>query len=246
MIADPRDQRRLLEVAALDERIRRVEATRRHPPQDAALAEVSARASARSAELARCQSEADAAVAELARIEADVAVVQARRRRDDGLLSGTTAAKDAIGLQHELVSLGNRLRDLEDAQLEAMQAAEDAAAAVAEQERALAEDLAARVDLESARRAALREAERELTELSSTRSAVTAAIPGPVLDLYQRLAARGPGAAELVGPTCGGCHMVLSGTDLNAIRQSPSDLIVTCPECGCILVRGDESQAAAR
>ena len=35
--------------------------------------------------------------------------------------------------------------------------------------------------------------------------------------------------------------MVLSGTDLNAIRQTPEDEVVTCPECGCILVRDEES-----
>ena len=127
----------------MDGRIRRVEETRRRPPQDAVLAELAERTTVYSAELARRQSEADAAAAELARIEADVAVVQARRRRDEGLLESTTAAKDAIGLQHELASLGNRLRDLEDAQLDAMQAAEDAAAAVTEQERALAENDAA-------------------------------------------------------------------------------------------------------
>lgn len=241
MIADPRDQRRLLEVAAFDERIRRIERTRRNPPQDPVLAEVAARAAVHSEELARRQSDADAAAAELARIEADVAVVQARRRRDEGLLEGTTAAKDAIGLQHELASLGNRLRDLEDAQLEAMQAAEDAAASAAEKEQALAEDEAARADLESARTAALEDAEKALADLSSARHAVVATIAGPVLDLYERLAARGPGAAELAGSTCGGCHMVLSGTDLSAIRQSPPDAVITCPECGCILVRSDES-----
>lgn len=240
MISELRDQRLLLEIAALDERLRRVEETRRHPPQDAALAEVKARAVAHSAELARRQSDADEAAAELARIEADVAVVQARQRRDEALLPSATA-KDAIGLQHELASLGTRLRDLEDAQLEAMQGAEDTAAAVIQQERALADDDAARVELESARRVTLREAEHELAELSSARSAIAAVVPATVLNLYERLAQRGPGAAPLLGATCGGCHMVLSGTDLNAIRHSPPDLIVTCPECGCILVRVDES-----
>ena len=35
--------------------------------------------------------------------------------------------------------------------------------------------------------------------------------------------------------------MVLSGTDLQALRNAPEDRIVTCPECGSILVRTEES-----
>ena len=35
--------------------------------------------------------------------------------------------------------------------------------------------------------------------------------------------------------------MVLAGTDLQAIRQAAEDAVVTCPECGCILVRTEES-----
>ena len=35
--------------------------------------------------------------------------------------------------------------------------------------------------------------------------------------------------------------MVLAGTDLQVLRQAADDQIVTCPECGCILVRGEDS-----
>jgi predicted nucleic acid-binding Zn-ribbon protein len=35
--------------------------------------------------------------------------------------------------------------------------------------------------------------------------------------------------------------MVLSGTDLNTIRQAQDDDVVQCPECGAILVRTEES-----
>ena len=35
--------------------------------------------------------------------------------------------------------------------------------------------------------------------------------------------------------------MVLAGTDLGVLRQAAADDVVTCPECGCILVRDDES-----
>ena len=35
--------------------------------------------------------------------------------------------------------------------------------------------------------------------------------------------------------------MVLSGTDLHTLGQAAEDDVVTCPECGCILVRTEES-----
>ena len=35
--------------------------------------------------------------------------------------------------------------------------------------------------------------------------------------------------------------MVLAGTDLQVLRQAAEDHVVTCPECGCILVRTEES-----
>ena len=35
--------------------------------------------------------------------------------------------------------------------------------------------------------------------------------------------------------------MVLSGIDVNTIRQAADDDVVSCPECGCILIRTEES-----
>jgi predicted nucleic acid-binding Zn-ribbon protein len=35
--------------------------------------------------------------------------------------------------------------------------------------------------------------------------------------------------------------MVLSGTDMHTIATAARDAVVTCPECGCILVRTEES-----
>ena len=60
--------------------------------------------------------------------------------------------------------------------------------------------------------------------------------------LLDRLFERdGAGAALVRARTCLGCHLMLSGTDLNVLRQAPDDEVVTCPQCGCILVRTAES-----
>ena len=58
---------------------------------------------------------------------------------------------------------------------------------------------------------------------------------------YEAHAVRGAGAALLQRKTCLGCNMELSGTDLQQLRQATNDAVVNCPECGCILVRTEES-----
>ena len=66
-------------------------------------------------------------------------------------------------------------------------------------------------------------------------------MPADLLAYYEKVAARSSGAALLRRRTCEGCRMVLAGTDLQVLRQAAPDQIVTCPECGCILVRGEDS-----
>src|SRR5690606_14729071 len=69
----------------------------------------------------------------------------------------------------------------------------------------------------------------------------TAGIPEALLADYERRAQRTAGAALLRGGMCEGCRMMLSGTDMNQVRQAHEDAVLSCPECGCILVRTEES-----
>ena len=78
-------------------------------------------------------------------------------------------------------------------------------------------------------------------QLARDREAVAATVPAPLLAEYDRRAANSAGAALLTRGTCEGCRMMLPGTDLNEIRRAPEDEVVSCPECGCILVRTEES-----
>ena len=241
MNAAPADQRRLLEVADLDARLTQAEGTRRNPPQGVRVQELIAQRQTLSHELAQRQGAVEDLQAELARVEADVRVVEARRARDTELLQKTSSPKDAAGLEHELASLQRRQRELEDAELELMERIEEATAAVGEQ-RALIDatnEEGARLSAEA--KAIVSEASTLIEQLSRDRAAVATAIPADLLALYDRLSARGNGAALLRARTCLGCHMMLSGTDLASLRQTPPERIANCPECGCILVRDAES-----
>lgn len=241
MNASPADQRRLLEVADLDARIRKADNARKNPPQAARVQELLAQRQGLSHELSLREGARDDLRAEIARIESDVAVVDARIARDAERLASSSNTKEVQGLESELQALARRKSDLEDSELDAMDRLEQADASVAEQETAIAATNAEGAELSAEAKRVVAEATAASEAGSRDRSAVAATIPADLLALYDRLAVRSAGAAALVRRTCEGCHMVLSGTDLQTLRAALSDAVVTCPECGCILVRTEES-----
>jgi predicted nucleic acid-binding Zn-ribbon protein len=239
--ASPADQRRLVEVAELDARIRHADHARKNPPQAAKVHELLAHRQTLTQELSVRLGARDDLRTELARIESDVAVVDARSARDAERLATSSNSKEAQGLESELASLARRKSDLEDAELEVMERLEEAEAAVAEQEALIAETNAQGAELSAEGKRVVAEATAAFEAASRDRAALAGEVPADLLGLYDKLATRSPGAAFLRARTCEGCHMVLSGTDLNVVRQTPEDTVVTCPECGCILVRTNES-----
>lgn len=241
MIAAPADQRRLLDLADLDARIRRAEHAKANPPHAERVKELLSQRTSLTRELAVLAGQCDDLRAELARVESDVAVVDARRQRDTERLASSSNPKEAQGLESELVALARRKSDLEDAELELMERLEAADAAVAEQEAQIAAINEEGTRLSAEGKAAIAEAERELESARRDRAAVAGALPADLLALYDRIAQRGTGAGLLRRGTCESCRMVLAGTDLNAVRQAAADAVLTCPECGAILVRTEES-----
>ena len=241
MNASPADQRLLLEVAALDARIRASERARSNPPQAARVQELLAQRQALSQELTARLGARDDLRTEITRIESDVAVVDARASRDSERLARTSNVKEAQGYESELAALARRKSDLEDAELDVMERLEKADAAVAEQEALIAATNGEGADLSAAAKRVVAEATAAIESAARDRAAVSATVPVDLLALYDKLAGRSAGAALLRARTCEGCHMVLSGTDLQTLRTAAADTVVTCPECGCILVRTEES-----
>lgn len=241
MKATPADQLLLLDLVRLDAQARGAEAAKRNPAQASRVQELLARRQALSVELTGLLGARDDIEAELARIASDVAVVDARAARDAQRLAATSSAKDAQGLEHEIASLTRRKSELEDGQLSAMERLEAAEAAVAAQQALIAEVNAEGGRLSAEGKAAVAEAQSRLDAATRDRAAIAARVPGDLLARYETLAERTPGAGLLTRRTCGGCHMELSGSDLKVISQAAEDDVLTCPACGCILVRTDES-----
>ena len=105
----------------------------------------------------------------------------------------------------------------------------------------IAESNAAGAQASAEGKAAVASATTTWETATRDREAVAARVPADLLAAYDRIAARGVGAGLLRRRACEACHMVLSGTDLQALRQVAADDVVMCPECGAILVRTDES-----
>jgi len=239
--ASPADQHRLLDLADLDARIRRADNARRNPPQATRVQELLAQRQELSRELVARLGARDDIRTEISRIESDVAVVDARATRDSERLAASTNPKEAQGLESELQALGRRKRELEDSELEAMERLEQADAAVAAQEALIADTNAEGADLSAEAKRLVAEATATHDAAARDRDVVAGEIPTDLLALYDKLATRSAGAALMRARTCEGCRMVLSGTDLQTLRTAAEDAVVTCPECGCILVRTEES-----
>lgn len=241
MNASPEHQRLLLEIAELDRKITRAEHARANPAEGPRIRELAAQRQEQVRELTRLTGVLEDTRAELSRLESDVSLAEQRRDRDAQRLATTSSPKDAQALEHELASLAKRLSDLEDAELEVMGRVEDAEAAVAAQQALIDQTTAEGTELTAAAKAAVAAAATEAEHLARDRAAVAGTLPAELLTDYERRASRGVGVGLLRRGTCEGCQMMLSSTDISRVRQAAPDQVMSCPECGGILVRTEES-----
>ena len=244
MNASPENQRTLLDIADLDRRIAQAERARTKPSQAGRITELVAIRQEQLRELTSLTGTRDDVRTELTRLESDVKVVEQRRNRDAERLATATNPKDAQALEHELASLARRQSDLEDAELDVMGRLEEAEAAVAAQQALLDTTTSEGSALTAQAKADVAAATERGEQLVRDRAAVAQAVAPELLAEYSRRATNSAGAALLTRGTCEGCRILLPSTDLNEIRRAADDLVVSCPECGCILVRTEESGLA--
>jgi len=235
------DLHALLAVQDLDTQGDQLRHRRAHLPERARLDEVTtelaaietggAEVSARRDELLRHQAELEAELADVER-----RMTELDRRMRSGLV---TAPRDLQAMAGQIESMKRRRSDLEDAELEVMEALDPLEAQVT----ALQERWAV-LDAEAGTlRVAVAEVEAaidgELATVVAARQAAAAPLPPGLMATYERLRQRlgGVGAAPLVGSSCGGCHLTLSAGDLDRLRRLPPDTVATCEQCGRILVR---------
>lgn len=175
------------------------------------------------------------------RLEDEVAIVADKRVDIDGKLYGgeVTASKELLALQDEAASLLARQTQMEDEDLIIMEQVEEVdgelsglgeGRSVLEQERQGCEtDLAAAVG----------EIEAEIATTEAERAELADGAVPELLARYESLRQEfgGVAVARLVGSSCDGCHMQLSAVAVDQIGKMPEDAVVTCEECGRLLVR---------
>lgn len=200
----------------------------------------------REQDLARIRSQRDdvrreqqAQESELASIESESAEVDKHRARLEAQLKTVIAPREAEALQHEIATLTLKRSDLDDRGLELLEAAGRAEERLIqllhlEKEAADAEGTA-RADLERA----MSIMDAEIERLQQRRSDAAAIMSPSDLEEYdkRRKAFAGIAVAEVKHGVCGGCHMDISISELDAIKRLPPDAIAECPNCNRLLVR---------
>lgn len=247
MKADLFDQRRLLELQAVDTTLTQLAQRRRKLDADPAFATASQRLRALGDKAANLTGDIADLDRDIDRVEREVDLVKKRAASDRDRMAAGASAKELEGLQSELESLARRQASLEDDEIELMERREALDAELAETRRQLAEAETVLADAEADRARLLAEIEAETADASSTRQALAINIPDRLVELYERIHAKQPiAAAELVGRRCGSCRIEKSPADMIPIKSAPIDEVLRCEECGCVLIRTELPNTAPR
>jgi predicted nucleic acid-binding Zn-ribbon protein len=240
--ASPDIQKHLLDLQSLDTRLSQLGHQAKSLPEIAVIAQLTSEAETTRAKLRTETGAAEDTRLELSRIEADVAVVEARIKRDSDRLDTATSVKDVAGLEQELTALRKRQNDLEEIELGVMETLEEREQAVSATRAAL-DELEAKISAkEQERDIALKGIESELGHAQANRQTIAGKLPEDLLALYERQRDRyGFGASLLQGGVSMASGVKLNANDLDAIRSAAPDDVLICPDSQAILVRTSES-----
>jgi predicted nucleic acid-binding Zn-ribbon protein len=240
--ASPNDQAHLLELQALDTRISQLNHRAKMLPQIAVIAGLESESTALRVETLSSTGALEDAQRELGRIESDVAVVEARIKRDTDRLQASSSVKDVAGLESELAGLTRRHLELEEIELGVMERVE-ALEAASRELRAKHDELQATIAGVAAEKdESLGVLISERTHAEANRSTIAGKLPEDLLTLYERQRARyGQGASLLRGGVSEASGLKFNEFDMAAIRAAAPDDVLICPESSAILVRTGES-----
>lgn len=237
--ADPFVQRRLLDVARIDQSMSAAEHRRRTLPDLALIASGTTRVGELRNALVLAQTEIGDLDRAARKLDNEIDAVRARAKRDaDRLAAGVAPAKDLESMQHEIVSLARRQATLEDEALELMETREVADAALATTERELTVASAELAAAQQRRDGAFADIDDELRRGVAERRVLVDGMPADLVVLYEQIRSRGRvAAAALNGSRCEACRMDLDRSALAAIWAAGVEEVVRCTECGAILIR---------
>lgn len=230
----------LLELQEQDLALDRLAYRRRELAERVAVTELTASLSESTARVAEARDQRDKLVAQQLTFDEHSEAVGARIAHiEQRLRSGRAGSyRDEQAMGEEAASLSRQRREIEDQELEVMEALEplDRELDGLEQSAAaLSEELALAREQLGLAEAAIDE---ETAAVRAKRDQLAVQVAPDLAASYERLRSRlgGIGAARLVGGACSGCHLQLPAGELDRLRHSDPNSVVYCDQCGRILV----------
>jgi predicted nucleic acid-binding Zn-ribbon protein len=171
-------------------------------------------------------------------LERDGEALGAQRTRLEAQLRTVVAPREAEALMHELETVAARRDELDDQELAYLEEQSDVADEVTRLDAALPELQAAASAAGAALQAADAAIAGELEALAASRKELAGRLDAASIEQYERLRARfgGVAVARLEGTRCGGCHLDLSTSELDAVKAVGAGEFADCPQCGRLLV----------
>jgi len=243
--ASPEQQQALLDLQGFDTKLLQLAHKRAGLPEISAAQDLEVELGSIKMRLVAAQTEASDLKLNLLKAESDVEQVVSRSRRDQERLdSGAVSApKELESLQHEIGTLAKRQAELEDIELEIMQAYENAQQAVTDLLASEIETTEKLTSVAQSRDDLFTDIDFEINSLTGQRMEIANQLPADLISLYDKIRADqgGVGAALIHRGACQGCHITIDAQEIDQIRKMSADAIARCDQCRRILVRTAES-----
>ena len=234
------DLQSLLDLQHADTRSDQLNHRRETLPERSALDDIDHKIGRAEAALIDAASARDVVAEKQRELEADLASAEDRAAAvNRRLYSGeVSASRELQAMAADVDALKERSSELEDSILGVLEELEPLEKQTSELESALSALRTERAAATSSLAATESVVDSELAAVDSERQQIAAAIPESLLRMYEQLRARlgGVAVASLVGSRCDGCHLTLPATELDRIRHLHGGEMVTCDQCGRILV----------
>jgi predicted nucleic acid-binding Zn-ribbon protein len=237
MIASLSDQTKLLAIAAHDVELAKLANSKKLAQAESELERAQADSLRLSDLLIDARNKVGDLEMELDRAEADLELVANRIAKDRQLLSSTSSAKDAQGIEHELATLGSRKVELEDAQLQIMELLESAQQEHEKLKLEKQDADAALANLEQRVSAELTELGSQEEKIKIERKSAISSIDQELAASYERKYTRGVAVGRLTGRDCGACRLSITATSFEELMALPAEELAECPNCQAFLVR---------
>jgi predicted nucleic acid-binding Zn-ribbon protein len=243
--ASPEQQQALLDLQGFDTKLLQLSHKRAGLPEISAAQDLEVELGSIKMRLVAAQTEASDLKLNQLKAESDVEQVVSRSRRDQERLdSGAVSApKELESLQHEIGTLAKRQAELEDIELEIMQAYENAQQAVTDLLASEIETKEKLTTITQSRDDLFADIDFEINSLTGQRTEIASQLPADLISLYDKIRADqgGVGAALIHRGACQGCHITIDAQEIDQIRKMSADAIARCDQCRRILVRTAES-----